>query len=568
MAAPTDRRKIRVTGKETLLDVANVVFKDRRLSTLIGDLNPSLPTSGPIAANVVVTCPSKVEALAFAKKMGFTLGFDEKAANGTNQRRAWQKLQGPASAGRGGILPAEAAQKLLGQKLPAPEVGKRLVKLCEAAALEQWLAGVEADAALHTVQRYVRLHLDYPRAKANIGNAVGLVEATLRPSGLYALLLAQTVDGDDTQALLASVLMPAPVRAAVADTAERVVRLVRRARELVKIERGARDVTLASDADGAILAQLCAALVDGVEPVSADRLKGLGLDEVWALASTHLLKLKEMLKKHEELLARAPPETISTLAAAGDGARLPKPWPVIASVVRGTRPLLERAPVSSRDSGLGGLITHRVASQHAASASGSINAVDAAPHSMEGGPVVSAASLLARAASGARNVDEASALAERLAPRVVDLLTLYKPLHGDAGPLAMRRARRKSHFTDVIIARGAPTGDAVARIVDELLADCVRTGVAGAERLQRPQLLAARDLARGLTDTISIHQKNASEAARAILVVAMALDRETGGQLLRPTGREAFKAQVVKHGGRVLSKASMVFAEPDAAALR
>ena len=62
------RRKIRVTGAESVADVARVVFKDPRLAPLIVDLNPSLPQSGPIAAGVVVTVPSKAEAGAFAKR--------------------------------------------------------------------------------------------------------------------------------------------------------------------------------------------------------------------------------------------------------------------------------------------------------------------------------------------------------------------------------------------------------------------------------------------------------------------------------------------------------------------
>lgn len=568
MQPPADRRKIRVTGKESVADVARVVFKDPRLSTLISDLNPSLPANGPISANTVVTCPSKTEAAAFAKKMGFTLGFDEKGANGTRQRRAWAKMQGPGQASHKGIIPAEAAEKLLSQKLPPPEVGKRLVKLCLPESLAIFVDEEHDNQAIALVQRYVRLHVDFPKAKSRLAASIALLEATLRPAGLLALLQAQTVDGNDTQKLLASTLTPAAARSVVAERAGAVVALVKRARELARIERGARDATVATDPDGPALAALSAAIVDRVEPVSAERLRLLGLDEAWALLSTHFLKLKEMLKKHEELLARAQPEIISTLAVGGDGARLPKPWPVVASVVRGTKALLDAAPIEARDSGLGGLITHRMASSLAAQ--GGASGVTARPSGLsleglpvgEGGPVVSAASLLARAATGAKAVDEGTALAERLAPLVGDLVELYKPVAGDAGPLAMRRAKRKSHFADVVTARGAPQGDAVSRLVDELLADCKRTGVVGADRIQRPQQIAAREVGKLVVGPITVHQKNASEVARAIVVVAMALDREFGSLLLRPTGREAFRQAVERHGGKLLSKSGMVFQEP------
>jgi len=558
------RRKIRVTGKESVVDVARIVFKDPRLATLIGDLNPALPQQGAIAPNTVVTCPSKTEAMVFAKKMGFSLGFDEKGTNGTRQKRAWAKLQGPGQASHAGIDAADAARQMLGQKLAAAEVGKRLVKLCTPERLDAFLAS-DVDAALKPVQQAARVQSDFPKAKARLNGAIAIIDATLRPAGLLALLEAQTVDAPRTAAVLTAVLSPAPAKAAVVERAARVTSLVARARELVKIERGARDATFTADPDGAALQALCAALVDRVEPVSGERLKVLGLDEGWTVLSTHLLKLKDMLKKHEELLPRSGAVCISALAHGADGGALPKPWPLVAAVVRGLKDPIDQAPIHARDLGLGGLVTHHTASSSTPAATEPSGlAQRPGGGSLDGGPVVSAASLQARAASGAKSVDEGTAIADRLAQSVCHLVELARPVVGDAGPAPMRRAKRRAHFDDVVIAKGAPQGEAVSRLVDELFADARRTNHVGVDRVQRPQQLAARDVSKLLAGTITVHQKNVSELARAIVVVACAIDRELGTLLLRPTGREAFKSAVEKHGGKLLSKAGLVFAEPPA----
>jgi hypothetical protein len=183
---------------------------------------------------------------------------------------------------------------------------------------------------------------------------------------------------------------------------------------------------------------------------------------------------------------------------------------------------------------------------------------------MEGGPVLSAASLQARAASGARTVDEGTAIAERVAPIVCALLEAIRAVPGDAGPAAMRRARRRAFFDDVVVAKGAPLGDAIGRLIDEAFAEARRTGVAGVDRVATAQPQAACDIGKRLTGPLTVHQKNVSELARAVVVVACAIDRDLGGLLARPTGREAFFAVLEKHGGKLLSRASLVFSEPPA----
>jgi hypothetical protein len=60
---------------------------------------------------------------------------------------------------------------------------------------------------------------------------------------------------------------------------------------------------------------------------------------------------------------------------------------------------------------------------------------------------------------------------------------------------------------------------------------------------------------------VRVHKKNTSELARAIVIVAGAVDRELGALLLRPTGREAFRQALDRHGAQILSKASLLFSE-------
>lgn len=179
---------------------------------------------------------------------------------------------------------------------------------------------------------------------------------------------------------------------------------------------------------------------------------------------------------------------------------------------------------------------------------------------------MSAASMQARAASGARSVDEGTAIAERLAAGVVALIDLARPISGDAGPAALRRARRRTFYDDAVIGRSAPQAEAIAKLVDELFADARRTGLSGVDRVQKAQQAAARDVGKGLTGALTMHQKSVSELGRAVVVCAMAIDRDLGGLLLRGTGKEAFKAAVEKHGGKLLSKAALVYSEPPSAA--
>lgn len=562
------RRSIRVGGEESVVDVARVVFKDPRLAALIADLNPALPLRGAIQAGAVVTVPSVQEARAFAKQMGFTLGFNEAGTNGTRRKRAWAKLKGPGAASRGGIDPADAARKLLADGLPAAEVGKRLSQLCTPESLERFLAA-PVDPALAVVSQSVELFVRFPKAHARLTQLIGLLEASTRPSGALALIEAVARDAPGADRVLRAVVAPDAERAALLESAPRVVALLERARRLAGLERGERDLELAGDAQAALLAPLVAAVVDRVELLSGERLKLLGVEGAWSVLRAHLERLKELCRKQDAQLGRAGSAVVRALAHGTEAPSLPRPWPLLAALVHGLGPALDAAGPSALHAGLGALVRKSPSAVPA-------NAVRPGPHegaplaTGEGAPVLSggalsAASLQARAATGARSVDEGTAIAERLAPRLAALIELSHPLAGDTGPAPLRRARRRAHFDALVLARSAPQGTAVARHLEELLGDARRGKVGGADTLERAQLVGAREVALLLTGSLTLRQQNVSELARALVVAVMTLDRELGARLARPTGREAFRDAVDKHATRLLSRAALSYSEPPSA---
>ena len=554
------RRKVRVSGSDTLSDVARVVFADVRLVALLSDLNPGLSATGPLAAGSVVICPSKIEARAFANKMGFTLGFDEKASNGTKQKRAWAKMNGPSSSSRPPASPEALATQLQQQGLSSTDVGRRLASLCAPSELEHFVK--EGPAELSAVRTATAAFVAYPQASARLLAVSGVLEATLRPAGLRGVLEALDRDEDAALVLLGAIRLSTPLREALQQKAPVVARATKQARALARLDRGARDAAL-DDADPALRA-LVAALVDGVEPVAGERLDAFDLGGIDAAFREHVQKLKDLLKRQADALGRAPIDVIRALAAGETWDKAPPPWPLVLGLARGLAAAMATLPVSVHDLGLGGLVPQTETATDLRRPGASSQALSAAHAlSREAAPVVSAASLQARAASGAKTVDEGSALAERIAPIIVALHEVMRPISGDVGPMPLRRARRRSFFAEGVTTQAAVTGDGIARLVAEVLREARRTGVDGADRLERPQVLAAQEAGRALVGTLSQNQKPMSELGRALVVSAMALDRDLGGKLLRATGREAFVQSAERYAARVLSKAGMLFCEPE-----
>jgi hypothetical protein len=552
---PNQRRKIRVTGKEALADVARAIYGDIRLATLLTDLNPALPSATALPKDTVVTCPSKVEAAAFAKKMGFTLGFNEVAGNGTAQKRAWSKMQGPGQAPRDGVLGVEAAKTLLAQGLPPQEVGKRLVKLLKPNELDAVIANTEP--ALANVRLAAEMHHLYPLAHVRMTAVLGVLDATLRPSGTLHLFEAYEHNAAAIDKLLSAIVVGAPLRDGLREAAPELLQRVRKAQELAKLERGAKDGALATAKDAALSA-LCAAVVDGVPLLAGDRLRLLGIDEIHAALHSHITKVVAALKKQLEVLGQSSVEVLRTVGKGGEGKLLPKPWPLVCGVVGGLMPTMEGLAVNVRDDGVGGMV------RKTPTATKPTTPMTSRPSdrlSTEGAAVVQASDLIARAASGARTVDEGTAAAERVAPLFMELFRLARPNLVDTGA-APKRQQRNAFFLDAMTAKSPASATGVASLVTEVFDDAKRTQHPGIDRIQRAQVAAALMVGKALSSApLSVQQRPLSELGRALLVCAMSLDRDFGLLLSRPTGKEAFQTAAEKQAAKIISKAGLLYVD-------
>lgn len=528
------RRRVRTDGTQSLTDVARLVCGDVRLAALLCDLNPGLPTSGRLKPGTHIVCPSKSEVQAFAKKMDFVVGIAPDGSNGTAARRRWAEHVGPSRATPS--LGAEAlARSLLSRGIAAGEAGRRLAGQCSEAELHA--LGQHADPKVRAVGEAGLLNALYPKAKSRLHAARSLLEASGRPGGFRSVLEACARSPAEAEAVLKAVAVAAPLRAALIEEAPRVAKLLAQARQLVELERGARDVGLKGKPE---LAALVAALSDGVEPLSAERAEALGLGAEANALSTHCAQLQLAMASAEGTLARSP-DAIRALALGTDARSLPRPWPILSSVCRELGRFLDAVAPTARDEGLGGLVLRKGGRQSA-----------------EGAPVcLSVAELQARAAACARTDDEGDALATRLAASVVELFGLLRPPPTiDGGPVHARRARRRAAFDQAVSARGEVSGDGAAALVAEALERARDAGLGTAARLSRQHIEAATEVARGLQGSLSVQRRPMSELGRAMVVAALALDREIGLGLSRPTGREALAITAQRHAARVLSAAS------------
>jgi hypothetical protein len=538
-----ERKRVRLDGKQSLKDVAVKICGDVRLLALLVDLNPKLAAAGPVPAGTVVVVPTKAEAAAFAKKMGFQLGFDPSADNGTRAKRKWSKhvasSSNPDAPAAKDVDAGALARSLLERGLSPAEAGKRLARAVDERDLAALLAAKDTQVA--AVARHAEAHALFPRAISRIVAVRSALDATAKPAGLRALVEALAKEPAAAAAILrAAAATPALVEALVAE-APRVAAVLVEAKELAELERGARDAGVAGK--GAALPMLIAALVDGVEPLAGERLALLAIDDEIEALEKHLGALRGALKQAEDALPRQSAEVIRAFARAltpAETAKLPRPWPLLTSVVRDVAAAVDAVSPASRDRGLGGLVQRR------------------SPTSGEGAAVrTSVADLIARATACARAADEGDAFAERLAPIVVELFHLMRPPPAvDGGTPQARLARRRAAFDAAMTAKGAVGAAGVAALVVDVLDRARSAGNAAASRMTRAQQQAAVELSSAVDAPLSLHRRSMSELGRALVVAAMALDPVVSQSLNRPTGREACALAAGRHAGNVLSAAA------------
>jgi hypothetical protein len=537
--ATPERKKIRVNGEHALPDVARVVCGDVRVTPLLCDLNPTLPSTGLLPAGTVVVCPHKAEAMAFAKKMGFTLGFDPKQSNGTGARRKWAEHVGGQVAAPAPVDALALARSLVSRGVTPPEAGKRLAKLVSVASL-QTLAS-SSEPAIRLVAQHAEACALLPKAASRMASVRSVLDATVRKGGFRALLEGLARDPAGGASILQACAVAPALRQVLLDEAPRAVVALQKAKDIASLERGARDATLARDPAGKALRPIVDALVDGVEPLAPERLACVALADEGDALLKHLQMLLSALRQAERSLGRSSIDVLRAIANGLDGARLMRPWPLLAAVCRDLWSTMESVPATARDLGLGGLLVKK------------------AMASTEGAPVgrLTVQELQVRAAVCARAVDEGEAFAERLAGTVVELFDLMRPPPAvDGGTPQARKARRRMAFDHAMAGKGKASAEGVASLVVDALERARLGGHTAALRLTKAQTSALELAAREMTVPMTIHRQPMSELGRALVVAAMALDREVGQGLMRPTGREAFVEAAMRHAGRVLSAAS------------
>lgn len=532
-----ERKKVRVDGGQSLGDVATLACGDLRLTPLLADLNPTLPSAGLLPAGTIVMCPTRDEARAFARKMDFTLGFDPKAANGTDARRRWAELQGDAPRGAGTDATA-MARALLARGVTPSEAGRRIVKQCSDAQVAALLG--RDDPSLRALVQTVEGQVLLPRAIARLGRVRSLLDATARPEGLRQLIEAAARDGKATRTVLDAAAVASGLRDALVEEAPRVAQRLADARSLAAIERGARDARLLEMEDAACLSALVAALGDGVEPLAGGRLELLGIAAEAQALVRHLEMLRSALRTAEDSIGRAGLVVMRAIVRGEDPSRLPRPWPLLGAVCRALSGAMQGAATAALDRGLGGLV---------------VRSTEASTSSSR---PISVSLLRARAVTCARASDEGAALAQRLAPSVVELFGLMRPVGAtSASTSRTRQAREKLAFDHAVAGvRGDVRGDGIAALAVEIVERARLAGVPAASRLSKEQLAGLERVARGMAVPLAVHRRPISELGRALVVVAMAFDREFGLTLGRPTGEEAFLAAAVRQAGRVVSAAA------------
>jgi hypothetical protein len=556
-----ERRKVKLNGRDSLATVARRVFKDERVTPLLADMNPKVPRLGAIAAGAVVVLPSREEAQKFAARMGFQLGFDPAKGGSTKARRDWKKLQHGAKKGDGPADPAQLARTLAGQGHAPAECARRLVGLVPDGAARDFATARHDDADVRAVAAQVELALLRREVRSALVALVDVLDGTTRARGRRRLIEAAAADAARADEVLGVFLVAPALRDDLVARASAVAPDFATADELAKLDEHQADVVLS---DLGLREARVRALVEAARHelplVDSERLALLGLEPQLAALDKHCRQLLTLLRKLVDTVERAPRELLHAVLAGEAGAQLPKPWPVVVSFHARVGGDLARVHAGRRAEGLGALIAH------APGESAPAPSPEVPRPSEVTGPIMSAAELAAAAAANAKHADEHDDVPERLSPVVIALFDPLRPSPPDSGPEAQVKQRRKARFERAVLgpkdAAGQP--DVIVSLVEELLElgadvddDTLRRRF---RRLKTPQRSGALALARLATEPIPALLRGATDVARALIVVSLALDPELGPTLARAEGREAALALLRRHATRTITLAAQAYA--------
>jgi hypothetical protein len=531
---------VRLSGRDSLADVARRVFRDARLASLLAELNPKAQATGALPSGTVITLPSMEEARAFASKMGFSLGFDPTKTGGTRAKRAWARLQtGNRREGPVDADPRELVVVLGGQDKTPEEVAKRILALCSEAAVDAFVAESHDDEARQLVAAAcdaLRLRVDVRRFISALSEAI---VASTTAAGRRALMDALALDGAAADEVLEGLLVVQKLRVDLGRRAEVLAPLLERAEALAKEDEHVRAAKLAAlDKDErSSLEPLVGARVDGVALLDGPRLESLGVQKMFAALDKHLGQLSKTLDRLLPLVDRASRELCRGVLGHG-ATELPRPWPVVAKLHQG--------------------LAERVAVSHAGRRGEKGIAAFARVRGREAdGPKMNAGELAAAAAHNAQVAREQDEIGEQLGPRLAELFDAYRPSSRDKGDQNQVIARRRKRFSEATLT--ARDHDADAAVVAEIVEAVFKAAKA---KVPAGTRAGAASVAAELGGQLTVMLRGGTEVCRALLVATVALDPELGPTLSRPTGREAAVELIRKHATRVVSLAAHRYAEP------
>lgn len=523
------RRRVKMPGTDSLKDVAQKVFHDVRLLALLCDLNPGLPSQQALSEGTIVTLPTREEAQRFAGQMGFSLGYDPAAASGTLAKRRWARMNATGE-GRQHLDPTKLAQCWLAAGEEAFEVASRLRDACSPEALTRLLADAERHPELQEVARLVAQGQTRQALQNALRALKMLCDGTSSLEGRRRVLGGAAKEPEALRDLLLAFLVPAALCEELISSGARAEEQIARAEEAVKMLPVALHGAGAAAPDS-LEDRLREAVSDGLPLVDDTRLEWLGIASSWASLEQHLRQLSTMFRQLLDQLPHAPVEKLRDVLESSDGRELPRPWPVVARIWQRVASQVEAGNVASWGLGLGGLTN--------------VGMVQQAPM-----PSLRAGEMMAKAAHRASAATSEAGRRVRTAKRLVELMNEVRPCPVEAEPAAYARAMRKRHFDQMLFQ--VPSGscesatlvaafDELTRILTQVQSPRLRDAWVRMTPRARQNL---RTFASRAVAPIRCQASELTAVAKALWLIVLALDPETGPKLDRTSGAEIYLASL------------------------
>ena len=544
MANPNlKRQKVRLSGDDSLSDVALRVFKDVRLAPLFHELNPSLDLEEKLPKDTIISLPTLEEARTFTKSKGFVLGHDPSKHGGTRVRRNWRMHQ-EGKAYEADEDPEKLALLMKKQSFEPAIIADRFLSMLSPIKLRAFIEKKHEDSAMQSIAKACESKLLQREVLLFLNRLKELLIQTQKAEGRQRLLESIADNPEEAPKLFEQLLVNGRLTDDLIARAIYVVPFFSLASEIATIAGYDRDGLIDAHDDPDLLRAMVSARVDNVPLVSEERLNILGLSAMFNALDNHFSQINAAVSKVEDTLERAPLKALKSIFS-GDKVAVPAAWKLIRTLHSPIAETLKNLHAGLREQGLASLIN---------------------PGDGSSIKRMSAAELVARAALNARILDEHEGVAEQLAPLYAQFFDLMKPSVPDRGQKAQVRGRRRSRFVQEMFSKKEEVGDPtlIAAIVEDILTRAQRSkdselrGLANS--LSTPQRECVLPLATSMTGPLVIMLRGASNGARALLVVCALFDAELSEKITRSTGQESVVQTLKKHAARIISLATSLYA--------